>query len=142
VLETRCNPKEVRVKEGHPINCVLRRRASGLGWNGLVRDRRQPPPKTTKKKRGKDLRGVSVRAGIRNSSSDRAGGSDFPDMVAGTNGCSSHTAITIALYAYNRTTYRAYTSLRLRHTERLGNRTAAPGAQQSPPYQERSELTI
>jgi len=43
--ETRCNPQEVRVKEGHPINRVLRMRASGLGWNGLVRDMRQPPPR-------------------------------------------------------------------------------------------------
>lgn len=47
----------MRVKKGHPINRVLRRNASGLGWNGLVRDMRQPPPEATKKMRGKALWG-------------------------------------------------------------------------------------
>lgn len=56
--ETCRNSQEMRVKKGHPINRVLRRRASDLGWNGLVRDMRQPPPpEATKKRRGKALWG-------------------------------------------------------------------------------------
>lgn len=46
--------------------------------------------------------GRSVRAGSRDSSSDRASGSDFPVMVAGTNSGSWCTAIAAALYVYKR----------------------------------------
>lgn len=46
--------------------------------------------------------GPSVRAGSIDSSSDRASGSDFPVMVAGTSSCSCCTAITADLYVYKR----------------------------------------
>lgn len=42
--ETRCHAQELRMREGRPINRVLRMRASSFGWDGLVRDMRQPPP--------------------------------------------------------------------------------------------------